>query len=290
MLSFSCKKTTEMKPPLRILLSLPLLLLPFAAAQAQLAKLVDPFLGASGGGNVFPGPVVPFGEIKPGPDMAAPAAHDPNAGWNANDDIRGFSQTHVSGTGGGAKYGNILVIPTTGASRRSTPLRPAPMNMLPLASTRSRSPATTSASTVRLRAAAPSTAFITLRERPPISSSTSATTSSPAPSRAKINCSRGLRFRILSPTEIAGSTSVTGGWNKQPNSYTVYFYARLSTPAASWGTWLNDQLTPGSKSAHAEAGSTSGAWLTFAARGSASAPQDRHLLRQHRAGPAESRR
>ena len=73
--------------------------------------------------------------------------------------------------------------------------------------------------------------------------------------------------RILSPTEIAGSTSVTGGWNKQPNSYTVYFYARLSTPAASWGTWLNDQLTPGSKSAHAEAGSSSGAWLTFAHAG-----------------------
>ena len=58
---------------------------------------------------------MPFGEIKPGPDMAAPAGHDPNAGWNATDDIRGFSQTHVSGTGGGAKYGNILVMPTTGA-------------------------------------------------------------------------------------------------------------------------------------------------------------------------------
>ncbi len=60
---------------------------------------------------------MPFGEIKPGPDMAAPAGHDPNAGWNATDDIRGFSQTHVSGTGGGAKYGNILVMPTTGAPR-----------------------------------------------------------------------------------------------------------------------------------------------------------------------------
>ena len=29
-------------------------------------------------------------------------------------DIRGFSQTHVSGTGGGPKYGNIMVMPTTG--------------------------------------------------------------------------------------------------------------------------------------------------------------------------------
>src|SRR5580658_5666300 len=103
-----------MKLPLRIAIFLPLIF-PASFAHPQFAKLVDPFLGASGGGNVFPGPVVPFGEIKPGPDMSAPAGHEPNSGWNATDNIRGFSQTHVSGTGGGAKYGNILVTPTTGA-------------------------------------------------------------------------------------------------------------------------------------------------------------------------------
>jgi putative alpha-1,2-mannosidase len=30
---------------------------------------VDPMLGVSRDGNVFPGPLVPFGMIKPGPDM-----------------------------------------------------------------------------------------------------------------------------------------------------------------------------------------------------------------------------
>ncbi|MGB0051710.1 MAG: GH92 family glycosyl hydrolase, partial [Terracidiphilus sp.] len=44
-----------------------------------------------------------------------------------------------------------------------------------------------------------------------------------------------------------------------------YFYARTDTPAASWGTWLNGDLSPGSKSAKGDAGSTSGAWLTFSA-------------------------
>jgi predicted alpha-1,2-mannosidase len=77
--------------------------------------------------------------------------------------------------------------------------------------------------------------------------------------------------KVLSPTEIAGSSSVTRGWNKQPTSYTVYFYARLSVPAASWGTWSgtgsNDQLTPGSKSAHNDSSSSTGAWLTFAVTG-----------------------
>ena len=71
-------------------------------------------------------------------------------------------------------------------------------------------------------------------------------------------------IKVLSPTEVAGSSSITGGWNKQPNAYTVYFYARTDTPAASWGTWLDDELDPGSKSAHGEANRRSGAWLTFA--------------------------
>ena len=265
MLSFSCKKTTEMKPPLRILRCLPLLFLSFAAAHAQLAKLVDPFLGASGGGNVFPGPVVPFGEIKPGPDMAAPAGHDPNAGWNATDDIRGFSQTHVSGTGGGAKYGNILVMPTTG--------EPAPLDA---SSPRADERATAGLYSVTLAryqigvdiTAARRSAIYRLQYPKGSPANLLIDVSHCLISGAKQGEDQlftGSTVRILSPTEIAGSTSVTGGWNKQPNSYTVYFYARVSTPAASWGTWLNDQLTPGSKSARAEAGSNSGAWLTFAA-------------------------
>ena len=96
-----------------------------SSAQAQFARFVDPFLGASGGGNVFPGPVVPFGMIKPGPDMINGADQDANAGWNDKGEIRGFSQTHVSGTGGGPKYGNILIMPTTGDVAPVTLVKPA---------------------------------------------------------------------------------------------------------------------------------------------------------------------
>ncbi len=217
-----------MKPSLRILLCLPLLLLPCAAAHAQYAKLVDPFLGASGGGNVFPGPVVPFGEIKPGPDMAAPVGHDPNAGWNATDDIRGFSQTHVSGTGGGAKYGNILVMPTTGAL--------APLDASSPRADEHASAGLYSATLARYHIGVDITAArrsAIYRLQYPKG----------APANLLIDVSHYLisgakqgedqlftrsTVRILSPTEIAGSTSVTGGWNKQPNSYTVYFYARLT--------------------------------------------------------------
>ena len=66
---------------------------------SQQAAQVDPFLGVDGGGNTFPGALVPFGMVKAGPDMGDNSA---NAGWVAGQPINGFSQTHVSGTGGGA--------------------------------------------------------------------------------------------------------------------------------------------------------------------------------------------
>src|SRR3954466_13196874 len=88
-----------------------LMLILSLAASAQVTKYVDPFLGTEGGGHVFPGATLPFGMVKAGPDGGN---NNGNAGWLAEGDINGFSQTHVSGTGGGAKYGNILVQPTVG--------------------------------------------------------------------------------------------------------------------------------------------------------------------------------
>lgn len=37
-------------------------------AMSDLSQYVDPFIGVDGGGNVFPGPCVPFGMVKVGPD------------------------------------------------------------------------------------------------------------------------------------------------------------------------------------------------------------------------------
>ena len=75
------------------------------------AELVYPMLGCGGSGSTVPGPAVPFGMIKPSPDCGDNAS---NSGWQGNGNVNGFSQTHVSGTGGGAKYGNILVMPVLG--------------------------------------------------------------------------------------------------------------------------------------------------------------------------------
>ena len=71
-------------------------------------QYVDPRIGSEGLGRTFPGPSVPYGMAKPGPD----AVSMPNAGWAPMaEPIKGFSQMHVSGTGGGQKYGNVLLQP-----------------------------------------------------------------------------------------------------------------------------------------------------------------------------------
>ena len=258
-----------MKLPVRLVaLFLPVLLLVLQnhaqVAGSQVARYVDPLLGAAGGGNVFPGAVVPFGMVKAGPDMVAPYGHDGNAGWNDTGDISGFSQTHVSGTGGGDKYGNVLVQATIG-------------EVAPLDSASPRADEKASAGLYSVKLARYNVGVeITAARRSAIYR-----LQYPAGTKANLLFDVGhyllsgmrtgerqslvsSQIKIVSPTEVAGSTSLTGGWNKQPNTFTVYFCARTDTPAESWGTWLDGQLQPGSKSAIGKVESKSGAWLTFA--------------------------
>jgi predicted alpha-1,2-mannosidase len=252
---------------------MPLLLLVGIFSQARGARThsphaaaVDPLLGAAGGGNVVPGPAVPFGMIKPGPDMFRGEGRDANSGWDVAAPIRGFSQTHVSGTGGGARYGNILLMPTTGAVRPSDhdSLRKderASAGLYEVTLARYRIAAGLSAARhsaiyrIRYPAGAAGNLLVDVShllisgER-----------------QGEEQILTASEVRILSPTAIAGSTSVKGGWNKQPVPYTVYFYAVTDTPAATFGTWSGGRLTPGAKRASGGRSAETGAWLTFAGR------------------------
>ena len=83
-------------------------------AQADPASYVDPKIGSEGLGRVFIGPSCPYGMVKPSPDCTS----KPNSGWLPMPErVDGFAQVHVSGTGGGPKYGNILIQPFTGEPR-----------------------------------------------------------------------------------------------------------------------------------------------------------------------------
>ena len=73
----------------------------------------DPFVGTENGGNIVPGAQIPFGFVHVSPDTVNPTT----AGYNPYENILGFSQTHVSGTGGASKYGNFLTTPLVGKLR-----------------------------------------------------------------------------------------------------------------------------------------------------------------------------
>jgi len=72
------------------------------------ARWVDPFVGTSGNGNCFPGPCRPFGMVQPSPDTGTKVTC---GGYKFTDTtIRGFSQTHLNGTGRPA-MGDISILP-----------------------------------------------------------------------------------------------------------------------------------------------------------------------------------
>ncbi len=83
---------------------------------APLAAYFDPFIGVDGGGNTLPGPCVPLGLVRLGPDTVSLAPQQTN-GYRSDQPIRHFSHTHVSGTGGGSRYGNVGMAPYAGAPR-----------------------------------------------------------------------------------------------------------------------------------------------------------------------------
>ncbi len=85
------------------------------------ATLVNPLIGTANGGNTFPGAVVPFGmvawspeEVSVNPQRANPVAAPGGYQFDAKS-VRGFSLTHLSGTGCAGASGDIPFMPVTTA-------------------------------------------------------------------------------------------------------------------------------------------------------------------------------
>ncbi len=75
------------------------------------ARWIDPFIGVDWPGNCLCGPHLPHSLVRLGPDTVHP--HD-TTGYRSGSAIVRFSHTHVAGTGGGGRYGNIGVMPFLG--------------------------------------------------------------------------------------------------------------------------------------------------------------------------------
>lgn len=200
-------------------------------------EYVRPNIGAEGEGNVFPGVCVPFGMVKLGADCGDLGS---NQGWKPDGRIAGFSHTHVSGTGGGPKYGNILVMPLVGD-----------VDLADYGSERADESFGLNCYGVTLQRYGVDVR-LTASDRVGAHEYTF-----PASSESKILFDAGSHLRInhqesqrlvesgvkvLSDTEIEGFSTVEGGWNMGA-PYTVYFYARTDTPAKGVKVWKNDEMT-----------------------------------------------
>ena len=79
-----------------------------------LSRSVDPFIGTGGHGHTYPGATVPFGMVQLSPDTRL-EGWDGCGGFHITDDeVYGFSHTHLQGTGV-SDYGDVLLMPTVGA-------------------------------------------------------------------------------------------------------------------------------------------------------------------------------
>ena len=220
---------------------------------------IDPFIGTGGGGfaqpQAFVGATVPFGMVKPGPDTSGPLLA--NAGfahasgyWYPDDEIDGFSQLHLHGTGI-EDYGNVLFMPSDGMSTRKTAergYRQAFFHDTEIASpgyyavtledTTTRVELTASAHaahhryTFSDRAAAP-TVIIDVGHG--------------------LGAAASLECEVqIDGDEVHGRMLSAGRFTGANRAFDVYFSARLSPPPSSFGTWGASTLTEGGVSASGE--------------------------------------
>ena len=223
----------------------------------SLTTYADPFVGTENGGNIVPGAQIPFGFVHVSPDTEKPTT----AGYNSYENILGFSQTHVSGTGGASKYGNFLTVPLVGKLRVNN-----------LGSPKTEEGASPGYYTVRLtrssvKAELTATRLVAMHRYTYPASKLShvlidassvvqpETGNDAIKNPHPVDCS----VRVIAPNRIEGSGNFIGGWSQSP--YTIHFSAEFDRPFSAFGTWRDNRIEEGVASAANEG--KVGAYATF---------------------------
>jgi predicted alpha-1,2-mannosidase len=235
--------------------------------------LVDPFLGSEIG-NTLVGASTPFGMVKLGPDVAPP---NNTTGYKSYKPIVGFSHNHLSGTGGGARYGNVLVTPQVGT-----------VNIHDTLSTKYNEYAKPGYYTVTLgKSEGDVMAELTTSDHAAVHRYTFFVLDKPKVREAYIYGHKNPRsfqgnilvdasaiinskdyevgqctsaeIKVVSNNQIEGVSHFRGGWGGD-NPYDVYFVISFSRPFSQCGTWSNDELFTGRKE---QTGKQIGAYTTF---------------------------
>ena len=157
--------------------------------------------------------------------------------------VDGFAQVHVSGTGGGPKYGNILVAPFCGALDRTQHIDYREYENIQLGyyDTRFKQ------SGIRTEITTAERASFYRFTYPQTDKSLAIDAGfflgeSPVPDAREAQQFVGSEIQILSDHEVCGYTRIRGGWNNG-RAYTVYFYAETDQPFSETATWKGDSIT-----------------------------------------------
>lgn len=230
-----------------------------SSAQQTLTDYIDPRIGSEGLGRVFIGPSTPFGMVRPSPDCTP----SPNSGWLPMPErVDGFAQVHVSGTGGGPKYGNILLQPFSGtldrtdifAWRESETILPA------YYSTTFTGSGIKTEITATDRTSAYRFIYPTEGEKALKFDAGFFLGESPLPDAREAQQFVGSEIQILSDHEISGYSRIRGGWNNG-RAYTVYFYATSDVPFSRTATWKGNAIS--GNASQFDSGDKTGALVSF---------------------------
>ena len=236
-----------------------LLLMSINTNAETLTDYIDPRIGSEGLGRVFIGPCTPFGMVRPSPDCTP----SPNSGWLPMPErVDGFAQVHVSGTGGGPKYGNILLQPFSGkldqtdifALRESETILPAYYSTT-YADSGIKTEITSTDRTSAYRFIYPEKGDKCLKVDAGFFLG-----ESPLPDAREAQQFVGSEIQILSDSEISGYSRIRGGWNNG-RAYTVWFYAKSDAPFSSTATWKGDSIF--NAKAQFDSGKKTGALIAF---------------------------
>ncbi len=254
-----------------------------AAQQADdPAALVNPFIGTTNGGNVFPGATLPFGMVSFSPEetplpgsglvVAAPGGYE----YRSNG-VRGFGLAHVSGSGCAGAGGDIPVMPVTREIKASPSLAP---NLYAAYLDHAKEQASPGAYSVELGNGVDVDLSATLRTG-------IARFTFPADKPANLLFrtsdtevgSSGASIRI-DPAHRMVTGSVTSGNfcgylspDRHHSYYTLHFVAVFDRDFTTGGTWTDAAVSPGGTEAHGGtgygedgfpvAGKGSGGWISF---------------------------
>ncbi len=228
----------------------------------RLVSYVDPFVGVDAGGNTVPGAAVPFGFANPSPDTVPNT--DPNhwdtSGYESDKPIIGFSQTHVSGTGGESKYGNFRITPQVGAVNPKDLGSPKQHEMAEpdyYSVTLTKPNVKVELTTTRL-VAVHRYIFPAAAESHLLLDAGSVIFTGGGGGRRQRPI--GTHAHVIAPNRIEGSGNFTGGWN--PTPYTLHFAAEFSRPFKVYGTWRGDEVYKGTSTLSGEQGEA-GTFVTF---------------------------